>query len=167
MADHRPFWKGTWRMRLYRADGREIACQEEQPESLLPFNNWRRRISFIDDLPGVGVSRYYLKAFEIKGLGPAQDQGHMPKGHGTPIAASRLDPRSGLIAALAAFGRSPAGPMFEPLVVEDTGDAWGAGLGAIARSSAGSCLPAGLSSLNKDRSGRSRGRSGLSKRAGS
>jgi len=130
MADHRPFWKGTWRMRLYRADGREIACQEEQPESLLPFNNWRRRISFIDDLPGVGVSRYYLKAFEIKGLGPAQDQGHMPKGHGTPIAASRLDPRSGLIAALAAFGRSPAGPMFEPLVVEDTGDAWGAGLGS-------------------------------------
>ena len=50
MADHRPFWKGKWRMRLFRADGREVACQEEQPESLLPFNNWRRRISFVDDL---------------------------------------------------------------------------------------------------------------------
>ncbi|MCX6572799.1 MAG: alpha-mannosidase, partial [Candidatus Aminicenantes bacterium] len=57
MADHRPFWKGKWRMRLFRADGREVACQEEQPESLLPFNNGRRRISFVDDLAGVGVYR--------------------------------------------------------------------------------------------------------------
>jgi len=132
MADHRPFWKGLWRMRLFRADGREVPCQEEQPESLLPFNNWRRRVAFVDDLPGVGVSRYWLKAFEVRGHA-TQEGGHVPKVHvpfqAPVVPASRLDPRSGLIAALAAFGRYPAGPLFEPLVVEDTGDAWGAGLG--------------------------------------
>ncbi len=144
MADHRPFWKGLWRMRLFRADGREVVCQEEQPESLLPFNNWRRRIAFVDDLPGVGVSRYYLKAFEIEGHARTRERGHVPKvpvpcaaaapavpGLPAPVVpASRLDPRGGLIAALAAFGRYPSGPLFEPLIVEDTGDAWGAGLGS-------------------------------------
>ena len=120
MADHRPFWKGTWRMRLFRADGREVVCQEEQPESLLPFNNWRRRISFVDDLPGVGVTRYYLKAFEVRG--------HVPV---DPPLAHRAGPKSGLIAALAAFARYPAGgPLFEPLVMDDTADSWGTGRGS-------------------------------------
>jgi len=139
MADHRPFWTGTWRMRLFRADGREVACQEEQPESLLPFNNWRRRISFVDDLPGVGVSRYYLEAEEMpaKKEGAEEERGHVPGGHvpSTPALIApppvrRLDPRAGLIAALAAFARYPSGPLFEPLVVEDTADAWGAGQGS-------------------------------------
>jgi alpha-mannosidase len=137
MADHRPFWKGRWRMRLYRADGREIACQEEQPESLLPFNNWRRRISFVDDLPGVGVSRYYLEAEEevpVRKEGTEDERGHVPGVHvpvpAAPVPARRLDPRSGLIAALAAFARYPSGPLFEPLVIEDTADSWGAGQGS-------------------------------------
>ena len=135
MADHRPFWKGTWRMRLFRADGREVACQEEQPESLLPFNNWRRRISFVDDLPGVGVTRYYLEAEEIKaGQQEGQERGHVPGVHvpvpAAPVPARRLDPRSGLLAALAGFGRCPSGPLFEPLVVEDTADSWGTGRGS-------------------------------------
>ena len=175
MADHRPFWKGTWHMRLFRPDGREVACQEEQPESLLPFNNWRRRISFIDDLPGVGVSRYYLKAFEVQ-----QEGGHVsevqpswavpsPEGHVPdpdpseaggrlsnvraprslpgpalgPIQRSsllslpsqlpcRFDPRSGLVASLKpeGFSRPSAGPLFEPLVIEDTADSWGTGRGS-------------------------------------
>lgn len=128
MADHRPFWKGLWRMRLFRADGREVPCQEEQPESLLPFNNWRRRIAFVDEPPGVGLSRYELRAFEVR-----DERGHVPTGHvpcpAPVVPAARLDPRSGLIAALAAFGRYPAGPLFAPLAVEDTGDSWGAGLG--------------------------------------
>lgn len=143
MADHRPFWKGRWRMRLFRSDGREVPCQEEQPESLLPFNNWRRRVAFVDELPGAGVSRYYLKAEEMPAKGkdrryapggvvpdPATHQVPIPA---PPIPASRLDPRGGLISALAAFGRYPAGPLFEPLVVEDAGDAWGAGLGSYRR----------------------------------
>jgi len=134
MADHRPFWKGLWRLRLFRADGRELPCQEEQPESLLPFNNWRRRISFVDDLPGVGVSRYYLEAVEIPQNGQGRE--HVPGGHvptpvpAPPVPARRLDPRSGLIGALAGFARFPAGPLFEPLVIEDTADSWGAGRGS-------------------------------------
>ena len=149
MADHRPFWKGLWRMRLFRADGREVPCQEEQPESLLPFNNWRRRIAFVDELPGAGLSRYYLEAEEIKAEEPGLSGGHVPKGHvpiqstaATVIPASCFDPRSGLVAALAAFGRYPAGPLFAPLAVEDTGDSWGAGLGRY-REIAGRFKPSG------------------------
>jgi alpha-mannosidase len=150
MADHRPFWKGKWRMRLFRADGREVACQEEQPESLLPFNNWRRRISFVDELPGVGVSRYYLKAFEIKDGQECHEWGHVPQVHvpGSPALPSRLscriDPRSGLVRSLKTLAGAEclAGPLFEPLVVEDTGDAWGAGLGSY-RKVLGRFKPAG------------------------
>jgi alpha-mannosidase len=133
MADHRPFWKGTWRLRLFRADGREILCQEEQPESLLPFNNWRRRISFVDDLPGVGVLRYYLKTFEIP-EGEPKAEALRPIRRSSPLSLPsqlpcRLDPRSGLVHSLKpdGFPRPIAGPLFEPLVIEDTGDSWGTG----------------------------------------
>jgi alpha-mannosidase len=150
MADHRPFWTGTWRMRLFRADGVEVACQEEQPESLLPFNNWRRRISFIDDLPGVGAARYELRAFEVSDeAGGAGEAGREtdkparpdPRGHGPRVRvpwssrssafSHRLDPRSGLVSSLTAAGSSRllAGPLFAPLVVEDTADSWGTGRG--------------------------------------
>jgi alpha-mannosidase len=151
MADHRPFWKGKWRMRLFRADGREVVCQEEQPESLLPFNNWRRRIAFVDDLPGVGVSRYYLKAIEIKdGQGQGQLGGHVPEVH-VPITARlpcRVDPRSGHLRSLktTAGAECLAGPLFEPLVIEDTGDAWGAGLGSY-RKVVGRFKPTGRPSV--------------------
>ena len=135
MADHRPFWKGTWRMRLFRADGREIACQEEQPESLLPFNNWRRRISFVDDLPGVGAVRYELRAFEVAAdaeKGPAlAARAPGPRASGPAPRRPRdrgAGPKGGLVSALAAFARRPGhGPLFEPLVVEDDADAWGTG----------------------------------------
>jgi alpha-mannosidase len=134
MADHRPFWKGQWRMRLFRADGREVTCQEEQPESLLPFNNWRRRISFVDDLPGVGAARYYLKAFEITEEKEEERSRDKERGHalqGADPVDLRLDRLSGLVASLKyeGFGELLAGPLFEPLVVEDMGDSWGAGLG--------------------------------------
>ncbi|MBM3306581.1 MAG: hypothetical protein FJY79_11675, partial [Candidatus Aminicenantes bacterium] len=158
-ADHRPFWKGKWRLRLFRADGREVVCQEEQPEALLPFNDWRRRICFIDDLPGVGVSRYYLKAVEeAESVGGAR--GHVPPVH-VPAAGSvaagfekereggergeewghvpevrvpltaalahRIDRGSGLVASLKAGTRLDclAGPLFEPLAIEDPADSWG------------------------------------------
>ncbi len=131
MADHRPFWKGKWQMRLFRADSGEVVCQEEQPESLLPFNNWRRRISFVDDLPGVGVSRYYLKAFEIPEEKRPEIGEHVPKVRVSVISplAHRIDPKSGLVASLkpAGFSRPLAGPLFEPLVIEDTADSWGTG----------------------------------------
>ncbi len=134
MADHRPFWKGKWRMRLFRTDGREVACQEEQPESLLPFNNWRRRISFVDDLPGVGVSRYYLKAFEVPERRGPEKRGQVPNVR-VPVIfplMHRIDPKSGFVASLKpdGFARSLAGPLFEPLVIEDTADSWGTGRGS-------------------------------------
>lgn len=129
MADHRPFWKGTWRMRLFRADGREVVCQEEQPESLLPFNNWRRRVSFVDDLPGVGVCRYDLRAFEV----PKDDRRPSPAGldRATCPLPHRIEATTGLVASIkpAGFIRPFAGPLFEPLVVEDTADSWGTGHG--------------------------------------
>jgi alpha-mannosidase len=139
MADHRPFWKGKWRMRLFRADGREVVCQEEQPESLLPFNNWRRRISFVDEFAGIGVSRYELRAYEVR---EDKERGH---GRSVPVPKSskpglfprsplahRIDPRTGLVDALKPldFAPSLAGPLFEPLVIEDTADSWGTGRGS-------------------------------------
>ena len=134
MADHRPFWKGTWRMRLFRADGREVVCQEEQPESLLPFNNWRRRISFVDDLPGVGVTRYYLKAFEIPEREHEKGRWASPASSRKPDSPIRFrfDSETGLLSALrpTGFDRPLAGPLFEPLVVEDTADSWGTGRGS-------------------------------------
>jgi alpha-mannosidase len=140
MADHRPFWKGKWRLRLFRADGREVPCQEEQPESLLPFNNWRRRVSFVDDLPGVGISRYYLRAFEVKaGCEKSSQEGGCVRKVQVPSSgvlpsrlACRVDARMGLVRSLrtASGAECLAGPLLEPLVVEDMGDAWGAGMGS-------------------------------------
>jgi alpha-mannosidase len=121
MADYRPFWKGEWHLRLFRADGSEVLCQEEQPEALLPFNGWRRRLSFVDDLPGVGLSRYEVRAFE--GPAPAKRR-HVPSAH---VPDFRLDRASGLVSSLKTMdGREClAGPLFEPLVIEDTADSWG------------------------------------------
>jgi len=125
MADYRPFWKGEWHLRLFRPDGRDIPCQEEQPEALLPFNSWRRRISFVDDLPGVGVSRYEVRAFE----GPAG--GKRGKKRKTELSR-RSDGRTGLVTSLKTREgvECLAGPLFEPLVIEDTADSWGTGIGS-------------------------------------
>ena len=56
MLDLRPKWTGTWHLGLFTLDGTEIPCQEEQPESLLPFNGWRRKVSFFADLPHIGTA---------------------------------------------------------------------------------------------------------------
>ncbi len=131
-ADYRPFWKGEWRLRLFRADGREVTCQEEQPEALLPFNDWRRRLSFVDDLPGVGVVRYFLRAVEA-GEKVAGERGHGP-GARVPVKgalAHGIDRKTGLVTSLETPGGREclAGPLLEPLVVEDIGDSWGTGRG--------------------------------------
>jgi alpha-mannosidase len=147
MADYRPFWKGRWRLRLFRADGREVVCQEEQPEALLPFNDWRRRVSFIDDLPGVGVSRYFVKAFEVP---VGKERGHVPEVHVPESSAlvHRVDRKTGLITSLKAggAGEALAGPLLEPLVIEDTADSWGTGSGSY-RKIAGRFRPAGRPSV--------------------
>ena len=131
MADHRPFWKGEWLLRLFRSDGREVPCQEEQPEALLPFNNWRRRVSFIDELPGVGVLRYFLKAFEAPAC---KERGRVPAAHVPRPSAlvHRIDRKTGLVSSLKPSGCEEAlsGPLLEPLVIEDTADSWGTGRGS-------------------------------------
>ncbi len=117
MLDYRPRWTGTWHLRLFRADGSEAVCQEEQPESLLPFNGWRRKVSFMAELPGVGASHYYLK------VAPGKKKSKPCK----PAHAHVADKKTGLVKSLpAGQGRECLnGHLFQPLVIEDKGDAWG------------------------------------------
>jgi alpha-mannosidase len=149
MADYRPFWKGEWHLRVSRADGSEVVCQEEQPEALLPFNEWRRRLSFVDDLPGVGAARYKIKAFK----GPAAEDAEIKESRGRVVGKGhnrgpglsalsnsisigrpsvRISPASGLVRSLVTPEglECLAGPLFESLVVEDTGDSWGTECGS-------------------------------------
>ncbi len=119
MVDYRPFWSGEWHLKLMRMDGGEVPCQEEQPESLLPFNGWRRKVSFLDELPGAGVSRYHLLAVS----GPRQERSAKPG------LKFKYDRRRGLVGSLktAAGDECLAGPLFEPLVINDPADSWGTG----------------------------------------
>jgi len=147
MADYRPFWKGRWHLRMYTIDGAEIPCQEEQPEALLPFNRWRRKVSFMADLPGLGVSHYEIRA--CKGDDPRRsikstaknDSCFLFQSQGDDVIAekdrrnsplakidllSKLDKKIGLLTSLQAGGREClAGPLFRPLVIVDDGDSWG------------------------------------------
>jgi alpha-mannosidase len=117
MLDLRPKWTGVWHLRLFGEAGRELPCQEEQPESLLPFNGWRRRVCFMAETPGVGAVNYELKIFE-----GSREQSAKP----SAISYS-VDADSGLINHLDAGGGREclAGALLQPLVVEDDGDAWG------------------------------------------
>ncbi|MFH0991924.1 MAG: glycoside hydrolase family 38 C-terminal domain-containing protein [bacterium] len=114
---YQPKWTGNWHLRLYALDGSEIPCQEEQPESLLPFNSWRRRVSFKAELPQLGVSRYELQLHE----GTREQSGC------APVMNYKLDPQEGLIRNLDAGGGREClnGLLLQPLIVEDDGDAWG------------------------------------------
>ena len=147
MADYRPFWKGKWHLRLFKLDGTEIPCQEEQPESLLPFNRWRRKVSFMADIPGLGVSHYEIRADKGEALrfsseGAAKKDSHFifrakrddvaaEKTHkNSPLAKFdllfELDKKIGLLTSLQAGGSEClAGPLFRPLVIIDDGDSWG------------------------------------------
>ncbi len=118
MIDLRPKWKGEWHLRLYTLDGEEIRCQEEEPESLLPFA-WRRKISFMANLPHMGVSRYELRIHK----------GEKPQEKAPAFLKHSTDTRRGLITSLDAGGGREclAGPMLQPIVIEDDGDSWGAG----------------------------------------
>jgi alpha-mannosidase len=120
LADYRPFWKGERRLRVSGPDGGDIECQEEQPESLLPFN-WRKKLCFMAQLPGVGAARFLARARPARGIlrGPAA--------RSKSELNYRIDRNMGLITRLD-VGVGPsllAGPLLEPLVIRDEGDAWG------------------------------------------
>ncbi|MBP1646612.1 MAG: hypothetical protein H6Q30_57 [Bacteroidetes bacterium] len=119
MLDLRPMWAGTWHLRLFSLDGVEIPCQEEQPESLLPFNGWRRKVSFFPRLPAAGAVHYEIRIAEGS-----------RKPHDIPPPALRhtIDLSTGLITSLdAGEGREClAASLLRALVVNDDGDSWGA-----------------------------------------
>jgi alpha-mannosidase len=117
MLDLRPKWSGQWHLRLFDLQGRELPCQEEQPESLLPFNGWRRKVAFVADLPALGATHYELRIEEGK-----------PTPLGSPPALRhQLDPAVGLVTSLDAGEHRECleGPLLKPLVLDDPGDSWG------------------------------------------
>ena len=121
LADYRPFWKGEWHLRVYGLDGRKIPCQEEQPESLLPFN-WRKKLCFIANLPGVGASHFIARAHP----GRKERSGEIRSNFELKY---KFDRNRGFITSLSARGNENClrGPLFEPLVIHDEGDSWGTG----------------------------------------
>lgn len=120
MLDLRPKWSGEWHLRLFTLDGVEIPCQEVRPEALLPFNQWRRKICFIDELPPVGAKKYRIEIFE----GRREDvrMADQALGHS-------FDYKAGLINHIAPGNGQNllTGHLFKPLVIEDGADSWGTG----------------------------------------
>jgi alpha-mannosidase len=118
MLDLRPKWTGQWHLRLFDLKGRELPCQEEQPESLLPFNGWRRKVAFVAELPALGAAHYELRIQE----GEAQPVSS------PPAIQHHLDPSVGLVTSLDAGNHRECltGPLLKGLVVDDPGDSWGA-----------------------------------------
>jgi alpha-mannosidase len=117
MLDHRPKWSGEWHARLFRTDGTPVPSQEEQPEALLPFNGWRRKLVFLDRLPGVGVARYFIEVRE----------GRAPAHRSKPALNLLFSRKSGLVEKLSAAAGCQvlSGPLMRPLVIKDTADSWG------------------------------------------
>lgn len=117
MLDLRPKWSGTWHLRVFNLEGRELPCQEEQPESLLPFNGWRRKVVFMADLPALGARQYKLEICEGQPSLPAA----------APALPHYLDPGLGLVTSLGTPDGRPClgGPLLKPLVIEDLADSWG------------------------------------------
>jgi alpha-mannosidase len=121
MADYRPLWKGEQHLRVFARDSREIPLQEEQPESLLPFN-WRKKLCFMAELPGVGAAHFEVKACP----GKKRPRKGSQAGPGIDY---KIDRRRGLITSLWARNSEQflRGPLLEPLVIKDDGDSWGTG----------------------------------------
>ncbi len=117
MLDLRPKWSGTWHLRLFDLAGQELPCQEEQPESLLPFNGWRRKVAFMADLPALGSRQYKLEIAEGE---PARASARSALTH-------TYDTALGLVTRLqtSAGQELLAGPLLKPLVIEDLADSWG------------------------------------------
>ncbi len=117
MISHRPKWSGKWHLELYNRAGQKVECQEEQPEALLPFNGWRRKICFMAELPATGISNYRLEAKE----------GLTDQESAVPALNIQFAEPGGLInfLALGNTGNILRGLLLKPLVVEDSGDSWG------------------------------------------
>jgi alpha-mannosidase len=151
MSDLRPLWTGEWVLKLFRLDGTAVECQEEQPEALLPFHDWRRRLCFVDDLPGVGVARYEVRAVE-KGTGaPPSPEKRSALNTCGDSWSLKFDQTSGCLTSLRAKGGGEimAGPAPRALVIEDDGDSWGTDRWEY-RKVAGEFAPAGPERIIQD-----------------
>ncbi len=122
MADYRPFWKGEWHLRVFGLDGKEVPSQEEQPEALLPFNDWRRKLCLMAELPGVGAAHFVARAERGR-------RKKRPPARAEHDLMHKYDRRRGLISDLGTKGLGSflRGPFLEPLAIEDKGDSWGTG----------------------------------------
>lgn len=120
MLDYRPRFDKPWHLEVKTLGGSGVVSQEEQPESLLPYNGWRRKVCFMAEGEGLGASFYGLEACEGAS---ATLPGELALEH-------ELDRKTGLVRSLEAVPGIEIlrGPLLEPLVVEDLGDAWGAGV---------------------------------------
>ncbi len=118
MLDYRPRLDRPWHLEVKTLDGQGVVSQEEQPESLLPYNGWRRKVCFMAEDEGLGASFYDLEARE----------GQSTAIPGEPALEHELDRKTGLVRSLEAVPGADVlrGLLLEPLVVEDLGDAWGA-----------------------------------------
>ncbi|MCF8241388.1 MAG: hypothetical protein K9J16_08365 [Melioribacteraceae bacterium] len=118
MISHRPKWYGKWHVKLFRLDGTEIECQEEWPEAKLPFNHWRRKISFVDEMNGAGAYHYYIKP--VEGERSNED---------SEFKSFVNFSKDGFINKLFFEDHNLlSGNLFQPIVVKDNGDSWGTGL---------------------------------------
>ncbi|MBD3224178.1 MAG: hypothetical protein GF313_05575 [Caldithrix sp.] len=118
MISHRPKWTGQWHVQLKDSYGEPVTLQEEQPEALLPFHEWRRKICFMARLPQGGVKRYFAEANE----GPVLQKTAAP-------AVNVSINQQGFVEGLTDVNGNQYlnSPLFQPLVVQDDCDAWGTG----------------------------------------
>jgi alpha-mannosidase len=108
MSSHRPLWTGSWTMRLFGLDGAEVPCQEERPEAILPFHDWRRKAVFMADLPDLGAAHYEIRVVSRR----LPDEEFSSSLEGMNLGSDPELP----------------GPWPRPVVVRDEGDSWGTGL---------------------------------------
>ncbi len=118
MISHRPKWEGQWRVHLRDEDSQPIAIQEEHPEALLPFHQWRRKIVFMATMPESGYKRYFAEAhegaIEQKPAPPALNIATDTQGF-----VEQIRDESGF--------NYLNGPLIQPLVIDDPCDSWGTG----------------------------------------
>jgi alpha-mannosidase len=117
MISHRPKWSGRWHLKLYDEKGKKIRCQEEQPEALLPFNGWRRKLCFMATLPSMGAIHFTTEAVRGK---KRQKKGHS-------AVKFKINPKNGLIDQLTTgdIKNYLTGSLLKPIVMEDKADSWG------------------------------------------
>lgn len=123
MISHRPKLTTAWHLQAFEPSGKQIPCQEEKLEALLPFNKWRRKVVFISELPSIGFKNFKLEAFEGEKKEKVARHSLILK----QAVRFKFGKKSGLVEELDAGKglQCLSGPLFEPLVIEDRGDSWG------------------------------------------